>query len=251
MKHIWHWLTALVFPPICRRCGKRQSIFAQRLPQPLCEECLVAWAEQLNEQCSVCGKIYSHCSCMPCALREAGCTDMVKLARYRAARCDTVAQMLLRCKDVNDRALFDFLVADLTLPTFRAMQALDADMQDAVVTYAPRRGQAVRAIGHDQAKQLAGVLARRLDISCQRLIRRIGRTEQQKDLNAEQRLQNAKHSFALRRAIDLQGKTVLLVDDVCTTGATLAACTRLLTSGGAARVIAVCVAWSPNTEKAE
>ena len=251
MRRIWRWLTALVFPPICRRCGKRQSIFGPRLPQPLCAGCLAAWSERLREQCPTCGNDYSHCPCMPPVLENAGCSDLVKLVRYRAGTRDVAEHMLLRCKDVNDRELFDFLAADLTLPAFRAVQALGADMQGAVVTYVPRRRQAVRAVGHDQARELARALGRRLNIPRMHLIRRVGRTQQQKDLNAKQRLQSAERSFALRGASGLRGKTVLLVDDICTTGASTAVCTRSLLAGGAERVIAVCVAWSTNTEKTE
>lgn len=245
MKRIIAWLTALLFPPICRHCGKRQSIFAPRLPQPLCPDCLGAWAKRMQKSCPDCGQVYSRCPCMPQALHEAGCTDLVKLAEYRVGAEGVGERMLLRCKDVRDRALFDFLASDLTLPTFRALQSLGILAEQTVVTFVPRRASAVRRIGHDQAKELARALAARLSLPCERLICRQGRADEQKSLDAQERVQSAARSFALRKHADVRGRTVVLLDDICTTGASLARCTELLQKGGATRVIAVCVAWVP------
>lgn len=245
MKRIIAWLTALLFPPICRHCGKRQSIFAPRLPQPLCPDCLGAWAKRMQKSCPDCGQVYSRCPCMPQALHEAGCTDLVKLAEYRVGAEGVGERMLLRCKDVRDRALFDFLASDLTLPTFRALQSLGVPVEQTVVTFVPRRASAVRRIGHDQAKELARALAQKLSLSHMRLICRKGHAAEQKQLDAKERMQSVAHSFVLRKRADVQGKTVVLVDDICTTGASLARCTALLREGGATRVIAVCVAWVP------
>jgi ComF family protein len=248
MKRVLAYLTALLFPPICRHCGKRQSIFAPRLPQPLCPDCLDAWAGCMQKKCPECGQALPLCPCMPQALKEAACTDLVKLVDYRASKRGVGEKILLRCKDVRDRALFDFLAADLTLPTFRALQSLGAYEGQTVVTFVPRRKSAVRRTGHDQAKELARALARRLSLPCEHLICRKGSGIAQKELNAEERVQRAKHSFALRKRADLHGKTILLLDDICTTGASLARCTELLTDAGAARVIAVCVARSNQNE---
>ena len=245
MRRIVAWLTSLLFPPICRHCGKRQSIFAPRLPQPLCHDCLDTWAQRMQKGCPECGQTYPRCPCMPQALQEAGCADFVKLVDYRAGKRGVVESMLLRCKDVRDGALLDFLAADLTLPTFRALQSLGAYEGQTVVTFVPRRKSAVRRIGHDQAKELSRALAARLSLPHKRLICRKGNAAEQKELSADQRAKSAQRSFAMRKGADVNGKTIVLLDDICTTGASMASCTKQLYTGGATRVIAVCVAWSP------
>jgi len=51
-----------------------------------------------------------------------------------------------------------------------------------------------------------------------------------------------KDAFEARRSRELRGKLILLVDDVCTTGATLEACARALKKAGARQVGAFTVA---------
>ena len=70
--------------------------------------------------------------------------------------------------------------------------------------------------------------------------RKAGRS--QTELKREERRENVKDAFEARRPEELRGKTILLVDDVCTTGATLEACARALKEAGARRIGALTVA---------
>ncbi len=105
----------------------------------------------------------------------------------------------------------------------------------------PRRQ---RERGFNQAEELA----RHLGVPMRRALRRVKATRPQVDLPAEQRRDNVRDAFALRWAIGrledrpLQGYTIVVVDDVATTGATLEACARVLTSAGAAEVRALTAA---------
>ena len=242
IKSVLRHLEYLLFPPICRVCGERQSIFKATLPQPLCDGCSAKWAEQMQELCPQCGESRARCSCAPEALRLSNCDRLVKLAQYRAKDAGVAERLILRCKDVNDRALFRYLAADLVMPVFRVLREDGVDVENAVVTYAPRRmGQRI-VVGHDQAAQLSRALATGLGCRWNKAIRRVVGTRQQKELGVKARLDNAHRSYRIKAHTDIKDKTVLLVDDVCTTGATLAACTELLYAAGAKRVIAVCVA---------
>lgn len=68
------------------------------------------------------------------------------------------------------------------------------------------------------------------------LLTRRRATPTQGGLNRSGRARNVKGAFALRRGRSVVGKRIVLVDDVLTTGATLAECARILLKGGAARV---------------
>ena len=91
----------------------------------------------------------------------------------------------------------------------------------------------------NQAAVLAGVLARQADaVAVPDLLVRTRRTRPQARLSGAQRRRNVRGAFAVRRGREglVGGRRVLLVDDVLTTGATVAACARALRAAGAARV---------------
>ena len=72
--------------------------------------------------------------------------------------------------------------------------------------------------GYNQSALFCEELARLTGIEFQPLLRRIKRTRQQARLDRDQRLKNLSGAFALKPGTDLSNKTILLVDDVMTTG---------------------------------
>jgi predicted amidophosphoribosyltransferase len=74
------------------------------------------------------------------------------------------------------------------------------------------------------------------------VLRRRRATRTQTELGKERRTENVQDAFEARRSGMLEGKAILLVDDVCTTGATLEACARALKAAGARRVGALTAA---------
>lgn len=72
---------------------------------------------------------------------------------------------------------------------------------------------------------------------------RIRHTQQQWDLNSTQRQRNVKGAFAVRKGHPFTGKTIGLLDDITTSGATLTECSKTLKQqGGAQKVIAITLA---------
>src|SRR4029079_18198969 len=98
--------------------------------------------------------------------------------------------------------------------------------------------------GFNQAEEIARPLAARLGLSCLPALRRRRSTSAQSSLSRPERLRNLRGVFQPRRrfASRLQGKCVLLVDDVVTTGATLAAAPAALREAGAMEILAAVVA---------
>ena len=61
-------------------------------------------------------------------------------------------------------------------------------------------------------------------------------------LEAEARLRNVRNEYIISDRLSVRGKTILLVDDVFTTGATVTECSRILIQGGAKEVRALTLA---------
>lgn len=100
-----------------------------------------------------------------------------------------------------------------------------------------------RARGFNQAHLLASPLADMLGVPLlPGVLARVRKTPPQVGLTSEARRRNLTDAFAVPDAAVVRDRRALLVDDVFTTGSTVAACARTLKQGGAASVIVVTLA---------
>jgi ComF family protein len=111
-----------------------------------------------------------------------------------------------------------------------------------VLVPVPASPDRVRERGYDQAVLLARAAARRLRMPVAEALARARATAAQFDLDRGARGANVARAFAVVDPVAIQGRWVVLVDDVVTTGATLAASANALLEGGAMAVSAVTVA---------
>lgn len=97
--------------------------------------------------------------------------------------------------------------------------------------------------GYNQAFLVSKALSRELKlIECSGLLKRSKYTETQRLLDKQQRNRNVKGAFTVAAFKNIKGKSVLLVDDILTTGSTVEECSRMLKQAGAIKVTAVVVA---------
>jgi ComF family protein len=129
----------------------------------------------------------------------------------------------------------------------RAWEALP-EPESAIVAPVPLHPSRRRERGFNQAEVLARGLVRSLrkEKSGLRLVagslRRIRATVPQVGLSVRARRENVSGVFSVGRPEDVRNRTVVVVDDVMTTGATLSACAAALKRAGAARVLALSLA---------
>ena len=106
----------------------------------------------------------------------------------------------------------------------------------------PLNSRRQRQRGFNQAEELARRLSAHSRIPIRNILVRSKRTLRQAGLKKEDRLKNVRHAFEAERGAGMGGTTVLLIDDVATTGATLEACAAALKRIGVRKVYALVVA---------
>ena len=99
--------------------------------------------------------------------------------------------------------------------------------------------------GYNQCEYIGRGLAKRLGKPCERrALKRKGTPKRQGGLSGTERLVNVIGTFAVRKPEVVKGRTVLVVDDIMTTGSTLSECAAELKRAGAGRVWCVTLARS-------
>ncbi len=119
---------------------------------------------------------------------------------------------------------------------------------DYIVAVPPRIGR-IRKINYDQVSLLAQCLSREIDVPFLRdVLKQKEKRQKQSSLSATERSENVKGNFAVKKPEEITGKTILLVDDVCTTGSTLRECAKMLKRAGAKSVHCLVIAVSEGGE---
>lgn len=97
-----------------------------------------------------------------------------------------------------------------------------------------------RERGYNQSKILAEEISKTVSVPVtKKVLIRKKKTKDQTHLSPEERERNVRGAFVVRANSVLQGKKVILVDDVMTTGATLKECARVIKEAGAREVVGV------------
>jgi predicted amidophosphoribosyltransferase len=107
------------------------------------------------------------------------------------------------------------------------------------LTFVPADGDRWLERGHHPAERLAGELSRRWDLPASKLLVRTGRSRRQRGLPLAERRRNVSGAFRATRSVP---PSVVLVDDVYTTGSTATAAASALRKGGARDVHVVALA---------
>jgi ComF family protein len=224
---------AVVFPSECPACG--QLLF-QLGRGPLCEPCWQALPRHVAIPCR-CG--------LPIAPGLAACPRCRRGRQVFAAGCslgpyEGSLRVAIHELKFSGRRRVANRLAELLLESEPVRRLLATTDVLVPVPLHPRR---LRERGFNQAALVAQELARRGERSCcpDALVRRLD-TAPQAGLTAAARRRNVREAFAVRRKASVAGKTVTLVDDVVTTGATALACGRQLVAAGAREVRLLSVA---------
>jgi len=212
VSHIFAGFLDLIFPPKC--------IFCRRI--------LVKEEEMV---CSHCAQRLPHTDAHRRLEKGMQCLSPL---RYEG----TVRDSIHRFK-FGGRSFYAKAYAPLMAEELRSIPLEQWD----ILTWVPLSKKRLRERGYDQAFLLARHLGEEFDCRPIPLLRKTKHTRAQSSLDdPKERLSNVKGVYTLLDGVQIEGKKILLVDDVVTTGATLTSCQKVLLEGGAACVTAVTVA---------
>ncbi len=117
------------------------------------------------------------------------------------------------------------------------------DAQVDIISWVPLSKKRLRSRGYDQARLLAETVSEELGIPCVPVLRKKKDTApQSRTGSAEKRKKNISGAYEVIDKNLIDGKTILLIDDIVTTGSTFAECARTLGRGGADKVYCAAVA---------
>ena len=210
LEKIWNGFLDLLFPPKCPFC---KTV----LTRPgICDDCAadLPWTD---DDFRVIRGLY-------CAapLRYEGAVRRTLLQfkfRGRVAVAEPLGNLLARCAAERFSGMFD------------------------AVTYVPVSRERRRQRGYNQSELLARAACRAWEARPEALLVKIADNPPQSGIpNAAARWKNVAGVYRPAPGKAISGRRVLLIDDICTTGATLCECAKTLRDGGALAVYALTVA---------
>lgn len=232
------WLRALLSGEKCPGCGENTTGGTALI----CNACESELIRASSEVCLDCGTIYYGCLCAPPILRDVGVELLIKLAAYHPDHPENAFnRLLMRQKNMRDFMLARNFAQRLSVHVRRVLTVRGIPPENCVVTFVPRSRSKIRETGSDQARELARRLAEILGVRFLLLLERTRDGGQQKSLNYRERERNVLGLYRAREDLP-EPETVLLVDDIVTSGATMAEAARVLFAAGAGAVIGVCEA---------
>jgi ComF family protein len=237
-------LFSVLFPSDCRICAS-PLLNISRLP--VCPACLEQIHPVRGKVCSICGDrvLSSYVEHDPDGLRrcpicrrverpferavaygsyEGGLREMVHLLKYNGVRpaAGVLGRMLSEAMQTLETVLIlkDATVLVIPVPLFKSRRRQRGFNQAELIARAALKFHP----GDDRLQLRADVLLRTRD------------TQSQIGLTSHQRRENMRGAFAVASPKEVTGRSVLLVDDVYTTGTTATECARVLRRAGASRV---------------
>ena len=113
-----------------------------------------------------------------------------------------------------------------------------------VICYVPMTKKDEKKRGFNQCELIAKTIGNNINIQVSDCIKKVKNTKEQKTLTKEERIKNLRGAFKIINVNDIKDKSVILIDDVMTTGATINECKDVLKKSGANKITVLTIAKS-------
>ena len=216
----------------CLNCGVETSKLA------ICDKCIKNLTIIPPPTCAICGGEISGKGkvCIECKGREFAFTRNYSIFVY----ADMVRKMIIDFKQNGHKAIgemFAYFIED------KCDDILVKNNIDIIIPV-PISEERLKERKFNQSEVLCSrlLLTNKVDVNA---LIRVKPTPHQTGLSRSNREENLKDAFVVANKKNIKGKTVLLVDDIYTTGSTLNACSKILKNSGANEVITLTLARVP------
>jgi len=227
----------IFFPSFCELCSILLELPGEKI---VCSSCLQGIKPHRTSYCLSCGKFFSGSSephyCRRCVEHRPAFSGHRSCGLYGGKLKDIIILYKYRGFSVLGSSLAEFIHKSLGKEESLWWET------DAIIPV-PLHPKKEKERGFNQAQILARELARRKRIPLiEDQLVKVKRTLPQTSLEAKEREKNLKGAFEVKDGEKIEGKIILLVDDVFTTGSTLQECSLMLRRAGALEVKALTVA---------
>jgi competence protein ComFC len=218
----------LLYPLRCKYCKTGLDPLDKRC---VCSVCIAKIKKNLKPYCASCGRSvhYAGTLCPECQGRK----FHFKYARSAHLYEGVLKGLILSFKYGGSISLskdLSALMIDFLKENPEILERVDA------ITFVPMRKALLPKREYNQSALLAKNISKEFDIPVFDMLEKIRSTKPQNELARTERLANLKGAIAAKEPRRCPWQTVLLIDDVMTTGATLDECSKALLSGGAKEI---------------
>lgn len=216
----------------CQICGK--EIFDGKY---FCDNCALELPHNEGAKCSHCGRK----TLAPVAYCSTCINSLVSFELGRSAFVyqKPISTLIKNFKYKNKRYLSDTFAEYLSAVYYKNYMSAD------IVTYVPMTEKAKRKRGYNQSELLAKSFCSLTDLPIENVIEKVKETARQAKLDRSGRLKNLAGAFRVSNRKLIKDKTVLVIDDVTTTGATAEVIADKLKRAGAKQVYLLTIASVP------
>ena len=226
-----------LFPSFCKVCRALLETPGEKV---LCPTCLDKIRAHRSSYCLCCGRFFEGAGephlCLACIRERPPFAVHRSCGLYQGELKDLILLFKYRGYEILGRPLGRFVFESLN-----GEESLWWGVEALIpVPLHPKRK---RERGFNQARVLAKELSRLKGLPLEDLVlRKMKNVPPQTSLERDERMKSVRGVYAVSKREKIQGKTILLVDDVYTTGSTLKECSRELLNAGAKEVRAITIA---------
>ena len=218
IKEVFNSFLNIIYPKRCKLCGE-----VVELKRDLCPEC-ESTPVISGEICDKCGREKTGCVC---AKEKFSPKYKAFCAPYYYDGC--MEKAIVRFKNYGCKELGAEMSKRIAKTVKQRFDGVSFD----IVTCVPMTKKKQKERGYNQSALLAEAVAKELNAQFRELLVKTVDTNPQRFSSAKERQVNLYGAFELAEGESVEGKTVLIIDDVKTTGSTLNECATVIMSGKA------------------